>query len=261
MKYALITGSTGTIGSAICEILAKNKISLILAGRNKEKLKALQQKLKTKFKTNDYLILLADLRSKKSILKGIEEIIYKNNLKIQILINNASEVPKVKTITEEGLECQFAVNILGYHRMTHYLLDFFEEKARVINVASYWAGDLDIDDLQFNKRVYHNNTAYRQSKQAERMLSYKWSETLKDRKILVNACHPGDANSKLSNELGFGGHETPYQAALTPIYLATSEEVENITGKYFENQKAVPDIFIQDREEVNRIYELCNQYL
>ncbi len=261
MKFALVTGSTGTIGSAICERLAENHISIILAGRNLEKLKKLKEKLQTKYTTNEYFIFVADLRSKTSILKQIEEIIYKNNLKIHILINNASEVPKIKTITQEGLECQFAVNILGYHRMIDYLLDFFENNSRVVNVASYWAGDLDIYDLQFNKRIYNNNTAYRQSKQAERMLSFIWSQKLKDKNIWVNACHPGDANSKLSNDLGFGGHETPFQAAETPVYLAISKEVQNITGKYFENKRNVPDMFIKDWETINQLYEICNQYL
>lgn len=259
--YALVTGSTGTIGCAICELLAKKNISIILAGRNQSKLERLKERLKSQYQNNDYKIFLADLRSKKSIIKAIEETIYKNHLKIQILINNASEVPKTKTLTEEGLECQFAVNILGYHRMIHYLLDFLQEGSRIINVASYWAGDLDLEDLQFQKRVYNNHTAYRQSKQAERMLSFAWSEKLKDKKIFVNSCHPGDANSKLSNDLGFGGHESPFQAAETPVYLATSEKVQEITGKYFEHKKIIQDVFLSDKTKIQRLYEICNQFL
>jgi len=76
-------------------------------------------------------------------------------------------------------------------------------------VASYWAGDLDIDDLEFKHRPYSNGAAYRQSKQANRMLTVAFAERLAEHRISVNACHPGDVNSNLSNDLGFGGHESP----------------------------------------------------
>lgn len=259
-KFALVTGSTGTIGSAICELLAKEGINLILAGRNKEKLEKLKNYLESKYK-NEYKIFLADLRTKNSILKEIERLFYKENIKINILINNASETPRKKIIIEEGLECQFAVNILGYHRMIYYLKDFMTTESRIVNVASYWAGDLDLNDLQFEKRSYNNNIAYRQSKQAERMLSFMWSEKLKNQNIMVNSCHPGDANSKLSNDLGFGGHETPFEAAETPVYLAISSGVKNITGKYFEHKRMIEDPFIKDKQKVEQLFEICNQYL
>lgn len=260
MKWVLVTGSTGTIGSAICDILSQEGYSIILAGRDQNKLNALKKRLEHKYK-NQYEIFFADLRSKSEILKAIHNTFNNNSIKLYGLINNASETPRKKIITEEGLECQFSVNILGYHRMIAYLLDFFEVGARIVNVASYWAGELNIEDLQFQHRHYDNNTAYRQSKQAERMLTVAWAEQLKNRNITVNSCHPGDANSKLSNDLGFGGFESPHQAAATPAYLIYSKEVENITGKYFENQKETFDPFSSDKIKIQKLFEICNQYL
>ncbi len=75
--------------------------------------------------------------------------------------------------------------------------------ARVINVASYWAGDLDLADLEFKQRRYSNGAAYRQSKRANRMLTVAFAARLKPYDVTVNACHPGDVNSRLSNDLGY----------------------------------------------------------
>lgn len=260
MKWVLITGATGTIGSAICKILSEKNFYLILGGRDEMKLNQLKQNLEKQYK-NSCLIFLADLRSKHSIQQAINNLFSKNSIKLYALVNNASETPKRKIITEEGLECQFAVNILGYHRMIAYLKEYFENGARIVNVSSYWAGDLDLADLQFEKRSYHNHIAYRQSKQAERMLTVIWSEILREKNILVNACHPGDANSKLSNDLGFGGFESPMDAANTPAYLVYSEEIKSITGKYFEHRKIVSEPFAKNMDQIKKLFEICNKYL
>jgi NAD(P)-dependent dehydrogenase (short-subunit alcohol dehydrogenase family) len=129
-----------------------------------------------------------------------------------------------------------------------------------VNVASYWAGDLDINDLQFEKRRYSTNTAYRQSKQANRMLTFAYAEKFLHEGITVNVCHPGDSNTKLSNSMGFGGHETPEQSAQTPVYLAVSNDVANVTGKYFRDCQIQNDPFMKDRELIRKLYDLCQKY-
>ena len=78
--------------------------------------------------------------------------------------------------------------------------------------------------------------------------------------VTVNSCHPGDVNSKLSNDLGFGGHETPDQGAATPVWLATDPSLKNITGKYFENRRETACSFSQDYEAVERLFGLCEKY-
>ena len=119
----------------------------------------------------------------------------------------------------------------------------------MLNVASYWAGDLDLNDLEFNRRRYDNGRAYRQSKQADRMLAVAFARCFEPLGITVNACHPGDVNSRLSNDLGFGGHESPDQGADTPVWLATDPIGERVSGAYFEHRQAKPDRFAQDSAE------------
>lgn len=130
----------------------------------------------------------------------------------------------------------------------------------MVNVASYWAGGLDLTDLEFKRRSYDNDKAYRQSKQANRMLSAAFAEKLMPFQITVNACHPGNINSELSNNLGFGGHETPDQGAETPVWLATHLIGQDITGQYFEHLTETTCPFVRDKKAVNDLFEICANY-
>ncbi|MDD5323578.1 MAG: SDR family NAD(P)-dependent oxidoreductase [Methylococcales bacterium] len=120
---------------------------------------------------------LADL----SRYQDIKDLAKRWKVPLDVLINNAACTPRTRQETPEGIELQFATNVLGYY----WLIDGFTEilkasaPARVINVASYWAGGLDISDLEFKRRSYDNGKAYRQSKQANRMLSAAFAEKLK----------------------------------------------------------------------------------
>ena len=92
------------------------------------------------------------------------------------------------------------------------------------------------------------------------MLSAAFSEKLKPFHIAVNACHPGDVNSTLSNNLGFGGHETPDQGADTPVWLATHPIGQQMTGQYYEYRREANCTFSRDRRAVNDLYERCANY-
>jgi NAD(P)-dependent dehydrogenase (short-subunit alcohol dehydrogenase family) len=163
---------------------------------------------------------------------------------------------------KNGIELQFATNVLGYF----WMIKAFTEKliqsapSRIINVASYWAGGLDIDDLEFRKRYYNNDTAYRQSKQANRMLTMAFAERLEKYRVSVVSCHPGDVNSNLSNDLGFGGHETPDQGARTPVWLSTQPFHELKTGKYYEHMRMADCQFSRNKNSINQLYEICESY-
>ena len=178
------------------------------------------------------------------------------------LINNAACTPRTRQETPEGIEMQFATNVLGYFRLIDEFTAILKASApaRVVNVASYWAGGLDLNDLEFTRRRYDNDQAYRQSKQADRMLSAAFSEKLEPFHIAVNACHPGDVNSTLSNNLGFGGHETPDQGADTPVWLATHPIGQQKTGRYYEYRRESNCTFSRDRQAVNELYERCANY-
>jgi len=149
--------------------------------------------------------------------------------------------------------------VMGYVWMMNCFIPFMEgvPGARIVNVASYWAGGLNLRDPEYRTRPYDNDAAYRQSKQANRMLTLAYAERLKPLGITVNACHPGDVNSKLSNYFGFGGHETPEQGAATPLYLALSEDVKGMTGRYYEHLQQVSCSFMKDRDAVEQLFNYC----
>jgi len=69
------------------------------------------------------------------------------------------------------------------------------------------------------------------------MLSWIWAASLKDKGVTVNACHPGVINTQLLKDLGFSSHASPSQGASTPIWLATSKELDGVTNKWFDNKQ------------------------
>lgn len=257
-KTAIVTGGYGAIGKAIAEGLARQNYRVYLISRDAQKLQAACRELILKTGNQDVFYHLVDLSSKKQIAGFINQW----NEPLHLLVNNAATGPGQRIETEDGIETQWAVNVLSYFRLTEGLQKFMpdHENSRIVNVASYWAGGLDLKDPEFKSRRYDNDAAYRQSKQSNRMLTVVHAEQLNSRGILVNSCHPGDVNSKLSNSFGFGGHETPAQGAATPLYLALSNEIQGITGKYFEHRKQVNCSFSQEREKNNQLYELCAEY-
>jgi retinol dehydrogenase-12 len=180
---------------------------------------------------------------------------------LHLLINNAATSSRRRIETPEHIEIQFATNVLGYFHMTEHFMKFMknQDDARIVNVASYWAGGLDLDDLEFKKRDYDNDAAYRQSKQANRMLTIAFAQKLKQYGITINACHPGDVNSKLSNNLGFRGHESPDQGAATPVWVATEPILKEVTGKYFENMNEAICQFAKNSASIERIFEICSE--
>lgn len=258
-QIVLVTGATGAIGEAISQEIAKlNGYRLVLACRNERKAQNTIKRIVNKTSNEQVRFVIVDVSRKSSIF----ELASRWAGPLDVLINNAATTPPSRDITPEGIELQFATNVLGYFWMTQAFTEILKRStpSRIINVASYWAGDLDLDDLEFTHRRYNNNRAYRQSKQANRMLTMAFSKRLNSFGISVNACHPGDVNSKLSNDLGFGGHETPTQGARTPVWLATHQVGEQNSGKYYENMREVHDHFSKDYQAIERLYTICSEY-
>jgi NAD(P)-dependent dehydrogenase (short-subunit alcohol dehydrogenase family) len=255
----MVTGATGAIGKAIARQLAVDPFhEVILVGRDKRKTHQTTQEIAAATGNERVRYELADL-SRRSEIYALAS---RWQGPLHVLVNNAAATPRRRQETAEGIEMQFATNVLGYFWMTRVFSDYLIESApaRVVNVASYWAGDLDMDDLEFKRRRYNNNTAYRQSKQANRMLTVAFAERFEPHSVSVNACHPGDVNSKLSNDLGFGGSESPERGAQTPVWLATEPAGQAQSGRYFENLRTVSARFTRDRAAVEALYQACLVY-
>jgi NAD(P)-dependent dehydrogenase (short-subunit alcohol dehydrogenase family) len=258
-KVFLVTGATGAIGKAIARQLANIQDSkVVLVCRDQQKAVLTVNEITSLTGNSEVSYELADL----SRYEQIHNLAQRWQGPLHVLINNAACTPRSRQETPEGIEMQFATNVLGYY----WLIDEFMEilkasaPARVVNVASYWAGGLDLNDLEFTRRSYDNDQAYRQSKQADRMLNAAFSEKLEPFHIAVNACHPGDVNSTLSNNLGFGGHETPDQGADTPVWLATHPIGQQKTGRYYEYRCESNCTFSHNRQAVNELYDCCANY-
>ncbi len=258
-RVALVTGATGAIGKAIARRLAETPgFKVVLLGRDEGRARQAAREIATVSGDGQASYEIADL----SRQVEIRDLAGRWPGPLHVLVNNAGATPQQRKETPEGIELQFATNVLGYFWMIRAFETHLKSAApaRVINVASYWAGDLDLDDLEFRRRRYDNNRAYRQSKQANRMLTAAFAERLAPYGVTVNACHPGDVNSRLSNNLGFGGHESPDQGARTPVWLATDPVGGEQTGCYFEQQRAVSDRFVADKAAVEALYQACLAY-
>ncbi|MDP1621249.1 MAG: SDR family NAD(P)-dependent oxidoreductase [Bacteroidales bacterium] len=256
-KNAIVTGAYGAIGRAIAEGIAAKGFRVTLVGRDLTQLENARATIIQRTSNPEIFIEAVDLGLHHEIL----EFSRRFEQPLHLLVNNAATAPRKRTETAEGIEVQWATNVLGYFWMIKYLQQLMEGSpgARIVNVASYWARGLNLGDPEFESRSYDNDAAYRQAKQADRMLSVAFAERLHSKGITVNSCHPGDVNSKLSNAFGFGGSESPEQGAETPLFLSLSEEVNSITGKYYEHLRPVVCPFSRDQKAVEQLFDLCDQ--
>lgn len=254
-RVAIVTGANGAIGRAICQGLAERGFEVVMACRNPEHARQAADEIQK-------VVASARLRTEIVDVSRREEVFAlagRCTGRLDVLVNNAAIAPRQRGETPEGIELEFATNVLGYAWMMRAFAEALlaSAPARVVNVASYWAGDLDLDDLQFKQRDYNNDTAYRQSKQADRMLTVAFARRWPPAEITVNACHPGDAHSTLSHSLGYGGHETPEQAADTPVWLATDPSIAGVTGKYFASRRQQSCEFAKNEKAIARLDEIC----
>jgi NAD(P)-dependent dehydrogenase (short-subunit alcohol dehydrogenase family) len=258
-RVVVVTGATGAIGRAIVgRLAARPECEVVLIARNDQRASAAVREIQKKTGNRNVRHLVCDLSRK----TAIEALGQRWQGPLHVLINNAATAPRRREVTPEGIERQFATNVLGYFWMMRALTPALSRgaPARIVNVASYWAGDLDLDDLEFVRRPYDNDTAYRQSKQADRMLTVACAPLLEPIHITVNACHPGDVSSKLSRDLGFGGHQSAEQAADTPVWLATEEVGQRLSGGYFQHRRESVCHFGRQQAAVERLYQICDSY-
>jgi NAD(P)-dependent dehydrogenase (short-subunit alcohol dehydrogenase family) len=256
---ALITGANGAIGKAIArQIATMPGYEVVLACRNEQKATQAVREVIQATGNKQVRYEIVDV-SRRASIQALAE---RWQGPLHVLVNNAAITPRSRQETPEGIEMQFATNVLGYVWMVEAFEDILKQSApaRVVNVASNYAGDLDLNDLEFKHRRYHNSTAYRQSKQANRMLTVAQAERLKAEDVVVNACHPGGVSSTLSNSMGFGGYETPEQGAGTPVWLATDPNARRQTGKYFVDRREVRCRFGEDKAGVETLDQSCRPY-
>ncbi len=247
-KVCIVTGANRGIGKATALGLARMGATVVMVCRSRERGEEALAEIRDETGNGSVALLLADLSSQAQIRHLAEEFMSKHTL-LHILINNAGIIPKNRTVTEDGLETQFAVNHLAYFLLTNLLLDVLKSSApsRIINVSSQVHGvSIPFDDLQ-SERSYSPTRVYAWTKLANVLFTYELARRLGGTGVTVNCLHPGTVATNMLSDYMPGGlgfmakmiGMSPEEGAQTSLYLATSPEVEGVSGKYFVHDRAV----------------------
>ncbi len=252
-RICMVTGATDGIGKVTAQALAQHGATVIVVGRSRKKTVATIEEIKRRTGNPSVEYLLADLSVQAEIRRLAEEFKRRHD-KLHVLVNNAGGFFMSRQETADGLEMTFALNHLGYFLLTNLLLDVIKASApaRIINVSSaaHENAQMDFENLQ-GERKYSGWQAYGQSKLANVLFTYELARRLEGTGVTVNALHPGFVATNFgANNYGIVGRImkrivnlrgiSPKEGADTSIYLATSPEVEGVTGKYFVKRRAVP---------------------
>ena len=273
-KTILVTGATRGIGLAASLALARHGATLILVGRDRERLAAALAAVRrqSSAEPSGYL---ADLSIQASV-RALAGSVLRDHPTIHVLINNAGGVNKHRLLTADGLERTFATNHLGPFLLTTLLLDrvIASAPARIVTVASvgHRDGTLDFDDLGF-ERGYWIMKAYRRSKLANVLFASELARRLAGTGVTSNSVHPGTVATHIWS--GAPLWTKPYIAlflrprfirveagAAAVVRLAADPELDGVTGQYFEADRPVsPSALAEDASLARRLWEVSEALL
>jgi NAD(P)-dependent dehydrogenase (short-subunit alcohol dehydrogenase family) len=240
-KIVFVTGSTDGIGKETAQQLAQLGATVIVHGRRLERCQATCDDIRQATGNPNVDFVAADLSSQQQVRRMAGEVLARYD-RLHVLINNAGVIILQRQLTVDGLETTLAVNHLAPFLLTHLLLDRLKASlpARIVNVSStvHYDAAIKLDNLQGAKN-YNGITAYKLSKLGNVLFTFELADRLKSTGVTANCLHPGVVATKLLNT-GWGGSNglSSAQGAALSVYLASSPEVENITGQYFESKSA-----------------------
>ena len=250
-KTVLITGSTSGIGKATAVALAAMGADVVVVGRNPERGEAALEEIKDQSHNESVELMLADLSVQGEVRRLAEEFLERHD-RLDVLVNNAGLVQSKRTETSDGIETTFAINHLAPFLLTNLLLERLEKSApsRVITVSSEaqrW-GNVDFEDLQ-SRRKYRGFPVYGMTKLANIMFTYELAERLKGTGVTANCLHPGSVGTNFGKNnrgpmalffrVAKPFMRSPEQGADTLIWLASSPEVDGVSGKYFSDREEI----------------------
>ena len=252
-KTCLVTGASDGLGYVAALELARMGARIIAVGRNGPKTHAAAIRIIDETRNEDISYIVADLSSwieVRRVAKQVKE----QTARLDVLLNNAGAIFLSSRSSVDGLEMTFALNHMGYFILTTQLLDLLRESApaRIVNVSSSshgTPGRFNLEDLP-KPRSNRGYRAYGRSKLCNVLFTYELSKRLEGTGVTANALHPGLVRTNIARNNGLLGRVVnffigarginPEQGADTLIYLASSPNVEGVTGQYFINRRAVP---------------------
>jgi len=268
-QTCLVTGASAGIGLATAHGLARLGARVVMAVRNPEKGEKARRAVMGAT-GREVEMAVVDLASRKSIRAFARDFAGRHP-RLDVLVNNAGIWSERRRVSSDGIELVWATNVLNYFLVTELLLPQLQAagKARVVNVASQLAGELDLTDVQFERRPWSGRTAYAQSKQADRMLTWALARRLSGTGTTANAMHPGFVATEI---FGKGGGlvslftslysklrgRRPEEGADTVVWLAASPDVENRSGLFWINRQERRCRF-RDEAGEEALWALCQE--
>jgi NAD(P)-dependent dehydrogenase (short-subunit alcohol dehydrogenase family) len=245
-RTVVVTGGTGGIGKATAIALSRLGARVGITGRDAARTNAAAADISVQSGNPAVDAFPADMSSQTEVRRLAAELL-SGYQKINVLINNVGGFWATRRTTVDGLEHTFAVNHLAPFLLTNLLLDRLRESApaRIVTVSSMnqAMGRINFDDLG-GERKYSGQKAYDQSKLANVMFTYELVRRLGDSAVTATVLHPGAVRTAYGTEdpsfmyrlvfpLVRPFLKTPEQGAVTTVYLASSPEVDDVTGAYF----------------------------
>ena len=264
VRTILVTGSTDGIGKATAEALARQGHRVLIHGKDREKGRAVLREIRKEVDGAALDLFTADLSSLDGV-RALAAAVEHRYGRLDVLINNAGVYRAERSLTGDGLEMTFAVNLAAPFLLSHLLVPLLKgaAPARIVNVASsahFDAPTLEWDNLQGEKH-YEGWDVYSRSKLGVVLFTYSLARKLDPGQVTVNCLHPGVICTKLLYS-AFPTYpcETPGAGARTSVYLATSPAVGGVTGRYFDGMKEESSSGISlDRDLQDRLWEYLEQ--